>query len=377
MKRADKAGIYLHIPFCQSKCPYCDFYSEKADGQLLDAYFAALTDEIFTGRRAAAFQQGERPLIGTVYIGGGTPSVCGGDRIAALITAVKNAYPVDAGAEITVEANPASADAAFFEKIHAVGANRISLGLQSAVDGERRALGRLSGADRAKQAFFAARGAGFDNISLDLMLGIPGQTADSLRQSVDFCTSLGAAHISAYMLQIEEGTYFYKHRDALTLPDEDAQCDLYLQLVEQLAALGYRQYEISNFAKPGRESRHNANYWNCTPYIGVGAAAHGFFGGRRFYYPRDLRAFIDGAAPMDDGAGGTPEEYIMLTLRTAEGLDYAQYEKRFGAPVDARIKAAAQRRELRQYIRLSETGFCLTAQGFLVSNRIISEVIFS
>ena len=376
MSPRDKTGLYIHIPFCRSKCPYCDFYSLRLsrDGAARE-YIDALCDELETGRRAAAFTGNERPELSSIYIGGGTPSALPPEQIARVLDAAFRYYPVEPGAEVTVEANPASATPEFFRAVKAAGANRISLGLQSAVDAERRALGRLSGADGARRAFLAAREAGFENISLDLMLGVPGQTAESLSQSVDFCASLSPEHISAYMLQLEEGTPFYARREKLDLPDEDAVCGLYLQLIGSLRERGYIQYEISNFARPGFESRHNTNYWRCGRYIGVGAAAHSFYGGRRFFYPGSADAFIAGDPPEDDGPGGEADEYVMLALRTAEGLVFSEYEAYFGAPVDVRYIVNARTRVPERYICISDRGISLTVDGFLISNKIIAEVI--
>ncbi len=387
MNPRNKAGLYLHIPFCRSKCPYCDFYSLRVPGdrspqteqnraarEKTDAYLDALCDELETGRRAAAFTDGERPVISSVYFGGGTPSAVPAEKLAKVLETAFRYYPVENGAEITVEANPSSADAAFFRAMKRAGANRVSLGMQSALDGERRALGRTAGFDGVKRAVSAARDAGFDNLSLDLMLGVPGQTAESLAESVSLCAELAPEHVSAYILQLEEGTPFYARRDRLALPDEDAVCDMYRSLVSRLGEYGFAQYEISNFARPGFESRHNMNYWRCGEYLGVGAAAHSFLNGRRFYYPRDIDSFIAGGAPADDGEGGTPEEFVMLALRTARGLRYDDYEAYFGAPADGKYEAAARRLPER-YVRFFDGGFSLTVEGFLLSNTVIAGVL--
>ncbi|MBR5426884.1 MAG: radical SAM family heme chaperone HemW [Clostridia bacterium] len=376
MNPRNKTGLYIHIPFCRSKCPYCDFYSlppGAARGKT-DAYLDALCDELKTGARTAAFTGGERPAISSIYIGGGTPSAVDPEKLAQVLETAFLYYPVEAGAEVTVEANPASAGGAFFRAMKAAGANRISLGLQSAVDPERRALGRTADFDGVKRAVNAARDAGFENLSLDLMLGVPGQTAESLEMSLERCAELSPEHISAYILQLEEGTPFYNKRASLALPGEDAVCEMYRTLVARLGEYGFLQYEISNFARPGFESRHNMNYWRCGEYIGVGAAAHSFYRGRRFFYPRDLDAFIAGGAPVDDGEGGTPDEFMMLALRTADGLLYKDYEAYFGTPVDPKYIEGAKRIP-EKYLRIFDGGFALTAEGFLISNTVIAEII--
>ncbi len=376
MNPRNNAGLYLHLPFCRSKCPYCDFYSlsSRAAREKTDAYLDALCDELKTGRRAAAFTGNGRPTLSSIYVGGGTPSAVPAEKLAKVLETALCSFPVEDGAEVTVEANPASADGAFFRAMKAAGANRISLGMQSAVDAERRALGRTAGFDGVKRAVCAARDAGFENLSLDLMLGVPGQTAESLELSIARCVALAPEHISAYLLQLEEGTPFYNRWDALDLPEEDAVCDMYRALVRRLREYGFWQYEISNFARPGFESRHNLNYWRCGQYLGVGAAAHSFLNGRRFYYPRDLDAFIAGGAPVDDGEGGTPDEFVMLALRTTRGLVYRDYEAYFGAPADQKYAAAA-RRLPEKYVCVSDGGFALSEEGFLLSNTLIAEIL--
>lgn len=377
MKTADTIGIYIHIPFCRSKCPYCDFHSALAPMALQQQYLTALLDEIRTQRRAASFLAAPLPPVASVYIGGGTPSYFGGERIAQILYAIQENYTLTDDAEVTVEVNPDSASEDFFRAIYAAGANRISLGLQSAVDSERRALGRLSGAAAAARAVEMARETGFRNLSLDLMCGIPQQTAESLQKSIDFCLSQQVEHISAYLLQIEENTPFYRRREKLSLPDEDAQCALYRQLCEQLRQNGYRHYEISNFAKLGFESRHNLNYWRCGEYLGLGAAAHSFLFGKRFYYPPDTEGFIQGNAPVFDDAGGSEEEYIMLALRTEAGLNFADFEKRFRHPIPPALLRSAKQKIPPGDILLDETHLALTEAGFLLSNQIIAALLFS
>ena len=349
-------GIYIHIPFCRSKCPYCDFFSlVKTDTAA--AYIEAVNC------RLKQFQTGEYKAD-TLYIGGGTPSVLTGEQVASMIETVKKHYGTPA--EITVECNPSDVDETFLRRIYTAGANRLSFGMQSAVDSERRALGRRADRVQVEKAVRLAADSGFANISLDLMLGIPHQTADSLHESICFCGSLPVQHISAYILKIEEGTYFGKHRDALTLPDEDATADLYLQAVEELEAAGFRQYEISNFAKPGYESRHNLKYWHLEEYLGIGAAAHSFVCGRRFYYERDIAGFIAGAEPVDDGAGGDREEAVMLALRLREGVETALLSD------SARQKIPFLKAQ--GYVTELDGRVSFTPQGFLISNTLIAEL---
>lgn len=365
-------SVYIHIPFCKTKCPYCDFYSASPrEESALEQYEKAVC--------ARLFSYGEKyghPAVGTVYFGGGTPSVFGAERLCRVLGAVRAAFRISADAEITAECNPGDVDAAFFETLRAGGFNRISMGMQSANADELRVLGRRHDAETVCRAVEAARAAGIRNLSLDLMLALPHSTCDTLARSVDFCASLGADHVSAYILKIEPGTAFAARATSLGLPDEDGAADQYLFAVERLQALGYRQYEISNFARPGLESRHNLQYWRCGEYLGLGPAAHSFVGGRRFYFPRDLAGFLAGGAPVDDGPGGAFSEYAMLALRLTEGLRREDCVRRFadgGEQYEAVRRAAARLPE--NLIAAGDARVALTAEGFLVSNAVLAEIL--
>lgn len=358
-------GLYIHIPFCNGKCPYCDFYSAAPDGETVKAYVERVCEKITAENR----------IYDTVYFGGGTPSLIGSQNILKILSCV-NRTP---DCEVTLECNPSDTGAvnsAFdFELVAKSGVNRISMGLQSANDAERKALGRRGGCDDVERAIARAKKAGISNISLDLMLGVPNQTAESLKKSIEFCKNSGAKHVSAYILKIEEGTPFHKIKNSLILPDEDETCDLYLLAVSELEKAGFCQYEISNFSQKGYESRHNLKYWRCEEYLGIGAAAHSFADGRRFYYERSTADFINGAMPVDDGEGGSEEEYIMLALRLTEGLIFEEYEKRFGKKISDLIIAKAKMLEKHGLVKVTDRNISITPNGFLISNSIISEFI--
>ena len=358
-------GLYLHIPFCNGKCPYCDFYSVNPESEKVTAYVDALCREIDKADG----------IYDTVYFGGGTPSLIGSDNIAKIMDRINRISDCEA----TLECNPSdtgAVDSRFdFSVVAKSGINRISMGLQSADNTERKILGRRGGCDDVERAIERATKSGIENISLDLMLGIPNQTEKSLENSVDFCRKSGAKHISAYILKIEEGTPFYRIKDTLSLPDEDKTCDLYLSAVELLGKSGYHQYEISNFSEKDFESRHNLKYWHCEEYLGLGASAHSFVGGKRFYYERSADDFIRGIPPVDDGLGGDEEEYIMLALRLSEGLIFKNFEKRFGKAVPERIIKKAFELQKHGLLNVDDYSISLTVQGFLVSNSIISELI--
>lgn len=358
-------GLYIHIPFCNGKCPYCDFYSVMPSEEKIDAYVSAVCKRIDAADR----------IYDTVYFGGGTPSLIGAKRISEIMSHI-NRTP---DCEATLECNPSDTGALNsdfdFGIVAKSGINRISMGLQSANDCERKSLGRRGGCDDVERAIVKARAAGIDNISLDLMLGIPAQTKESLKGSIEFCKNSGAKHISAYILKIEESTPFYRIKNTLALPDEDETCDLYLYAVNELEKAGFSQYEISNFSLKGYESRHNLKYWRCEEYLGIGAAAHSFVDGKRFYYERSIDDFIGGTAPVDDGEGGDEEEFIMLALRLSEGLIFDEYQKRFGKRIDKDIIEKSRELEKHGLVRVTDNNISLTVDGFLVSNSVICNLL--
>ncbi|MEZ3421977.1 MAG: radical SAM family heme chaperone HemW [Eubacterium sp.] len=343
----DKAGLYIHIPFCTNKCPYCDFYSVTYEKKAAEAYVQQVTAE-FEKYRGAAFD--------TVYFGGGTPSILEPEWIGNILHSARSCFDVDRNSEITIECNPSKNLENDFKKYAGYGINRISLGMQSAVKSERMALGRRAGREEIAKAVTDAKNAGITNISLDLMLGTPKQTFVGLEETFVFIEQMQVSHISAYMLNIEENTPFYKMQNKLELPDENAASDMYLMAVEKLEQMGFQQYEISNFAKPGFESRHNMKYWQLIPYLGIGKSAHSFWNGKRFYYDRDFNF-------AEDGVGGSVEEQIMLGLRLKRG-----------------IKKSLIKRDLSPYIKagyMEESGenISFTPKGFLVSNTILTEIL--
>lgn len=368
-------GLYIHIPFCRSRCPYCDFYSLKSDETHMDLYCDALIDEICTGRRTKEFTSDTDMRFDTVYFGGGTPSVIGAERLCRILDAIKKHYAVAENAEITAECNPSTVNDEFFSILSKGGFNRISLGLQSAVDKERRSLGRLADKNKVADVIDAARKSSIENISLDVMLGVPEQTVESLDETIDFLLSTDIPHISAYMLSIEEGTVFHKRLDSLNLPDEEAVCDMYSHLAGRLVQNGYEHYEISNFAKTGYESRHNTKYWECEEYLGIGAAAHSFINGRRFYFSADAQAFENGETAVFDDFGGDSDEYIMLGLRLKKGISANRYKVRFGSELPCSFINNADKFINSGHMTTDGNTFSLTPEGMLISNYIISNLL--
>ena len=351
-------GLYIHVPFCLSKCPYCDFYSVRFSREKARSYADAVIRNIK--------HYGER--YDTVYFGGGTPILLYGH-----IGKILDAADISGGAEITVEANPCMAEPHILEALRNAGVNRLSFGVQSMQPQELSFLGRRHTVSQAENAFINARNAGFSNISADMMIGLAAQSENSITDTAQRLAELGAEHISAYILKIEENTPFASQN--IELPDEDKTAELYLHTVNTLAALGYEQYEISNFAKPDFRSRHNLKYWRCEEYIGIGASAHSYFGGKRFCVKPDIDGFI--AAPIQqtavtDDKAGSWEEYAMLKLRLTEGLTFTEAEE-FGKADELRKKAKMLPAEL---INTYDDRVSLTAKGFLVSNTVIGELIF-
>lgn len=364
-------ALYLHIPFCESKCPYCDFYSVKADDDLMDRYTDALA-------RALKTQPYGVRKLDTVYFGGGTPSVLGGRRLTRLMDAVCQSFAVPLDAEITVECNPHSALEPVLRGLRGAGVNRLSFGMQSADDAQLRALGRLHTAEGFEAAVSTAVRCGFEHLSFDLMLATPGQKDADIDAAAGLCARLGAEHVSAYLLKVEPGTPFASRHIEADCPDEDGQADLYLYAVEVLARQGYEQYEISNFARDGHVARHNLKYWDGKEYLGVGPAAHSFVNGRRFFFPRDLAAFLRADEPfslcVDDGPGGGAQEYILLRLRLTEGVLWETLAARF-PDYDACALREKARRIPGGLLVSDEQGLRLTARGFLVSNAVIAQLL--
>ena len=367
-------GLYVHIPFCAAKCAYCDFYSLPHSEEKMAGYVDTLCRHL----RSFSSQAAEHE-VDTVYFGGGTPTYLGAKRLTAILGAVQSCYRVTSDAEITLEANPDSAcGAEALSALRRAGFNRVSLGVQSTDDEMLRRIGRIHTWAQVRQAVAAIRGAGFDNLSLDLIYGLPEQTMAQWQKTLADAVSLAPDHISAYGLKLEPGTPLFRQRDSLTFPDDDAQAEMYLRAVDFLAKNGYQQYEISNFARPGRASRHNLKYWRLEEYAGFGPGAHSDFGGVRYAWSRDLDGYIAGEITLSEKTTIAPveraREYVMLSLRTAEGISPAALEERYGVP-SAPLEKLFHTYEAHGLATPAEEGWRLTPRGFLVSNAIIGEFL--
>ena len=363
-------GIYVHVPFCARKCPYCDFYSAVPDKNILEDYTQALVRNIrgYTSKGVKA---------DTLYFGGGTPSLLRPAQLDCIIRAAKDTFVLE-NAEITLEANPCTVTSEKLEAYLDSGINRLSLGVQSAVESELETLGRLHSFETAKKAVENAKKAGFENISCDIMLGTPGQTLSTLETSINSLLSLDIQHISAYMLKIEQGTAFDCDKIRNSCADDELSAQMYLKTVEMLVNAGFEQYEISNFARNGKRSRHNMKYWKGESYLGFGPSAHSFFDNVRYFCPGDTKAFITQKTQPRIVQEENPdklEEYIMLALRLSDGIGFEKLTA-LGGNVNAVVQAA-RTFEKAGLCSISQDKLHLTPQGFLVSNGIISQLIES
>ena len=372
-------GIYIHVPFCRSKCQYCDFYSvTDRDDKLFDGYLDAICTHI---KEAGALAPGY--LVDTVYFGGGTPSFFGAEGLAVILNIIRKSFDVAGSAEITVEANPDSVSEKLLKRLRSEGFNRISLGIQCDNDEILKKIGRPHTFEQAVAAVQRIRKAGFRNLSLDLMYGLPGQTLADWEETLKNVLCLKPEHISCYGLKVEEGTPLYEYQQYCDLADDDTQADMYLSTVSILNSFGYRQYEISNFCKKGQVSRHNLKYWTGGEFLGFGPNASSDFAGRQFTIVRDLDAYIEGIrtggqvlqevheVPNRERAG----EYLMMRLRIASGVDPEEYERLFMLPFAPLEKAMAKFRQQGWAQKTYDGRWHLTPAGFLVSNTIISDLL--
>jgi len=378
-KNKTPLGIYIHVPFCRSKCQYCDFYSVTTkDNRTLDGYLDAICAHI---KEAGALAPGY--VVDTVYFGGGTPTFFGAEGMAAILSVVRKSFDVANSAEITFEANPDSISDRLLRRLHSEGFNRVSLGVQCDDDEILKKIGRPHNYQQAVNAVARIRKAGFRNLSLDLMYGLPGQTLEAWQATLSHVLELNPEHISCYGLKVEEGTPLYEYQQYCALADDDTQADMYLSAIQILRAAGYRQYEISNFCKKGNVSRHNLKYWTGGEYLGFGPNASSDFAGRRFTIIRDLHGYIDGIReggqvlqevqeiPNRERAG----EYLMMRLRTVSGMDPREYEKKFLLPFGPLENALLKFKEQRLAVKTYDGRWHLTPEGFLVSNSIITDLL--
>ncbi len=379
-----KLGLYIHIPFCKKKCLYCDFYSiPAANEQLKKLYLEALMlhmDEHIL--------QLEPYTIDSIYFGGGTPSLLSAEQITMLMKKIKKNFYVSNKCEITLETNPGTVDKAKLSAFRRAGINRLSIGCQSFYDKDLQVCGRVHSAHDNVKVLDEAVKAGFKNINVDIMFGLPNQSLQNVLSSIERAVKLGATHISLYGLKVEEGTPFYtlEKQGRLPLPSEDDESDMYYVSCEMLRKYGFKHYEISNFARPGYESVHNLKYWNCDEYIGFGPSAHSFFSGKRFYYKNSTSLYVKNFTENFDGPGivdkcidvqfGTQmAEYVMLRMRLGDGIHCDEFRRRFGRSFES-VYLGKMSPYLRSgHIIKTKSGYAFTEHGMYVSNYILARMI--
>ena len=380
-KNKTPLGIYVHVPFCRSRCAYCDFctQTDRSD-KLIDGYLDAVCEHI---KEAGALAPNYK--VDTIYFGGGTPSFLGSDALATILTAIRRSFDVDNNAEITFEANPDSISDQLLKRLRAEGFNRVSLGIQSDDDTMLERLNRPHNYAQAVHAYQRIRKAGFKNVSVDLIYGLPDQSCRQWIETLEHVLELMPEHISLYGLEVHPGTPIEEYERMGRIPDEDAFADMYLSAVKFLENRGFRQYEISNFSRKGLYSRHNMKYWTGGEYLGFGPSASSDFAGKRFILSRDLQSYITGIRdggevmedvqeiPLRERAG----EYLMLRLRTHHGIAPDEYERKFLLPFDPLREVLAKYRSL-GYVGVNDDGrWNLTAKGYLISNTIISDLLMA
>ncbi|MGE5233045.1 MAG: radical SAM family heme chaperone HemW [Acidobacteriota bacterium] len=361
-------GIYVHVPFCRTRCRYCDFYRVGENGERQARFLAALAAEI-DGLEAYA----GRP-VDTVFFGGGTPSLLDAGQVGAVLDRLSGRFALDRRAEVTLEANPSDLDARKLRALRAAGVNRLSVGVQSFNDRELQLLGRRHDAARAAGCVDWARDAGFDNLSLDLMLAIAGQTEASFARSLERAVALQPDHLSLYLLEVHaqsEMDFLRRERPRL-FPGEEAHRRRYLRTAERLTAAGFAHYEISNFARPGRECRHNLKYWRREPYLGLGPAAHSAVDGRRFRHAADLAAYLADPLAVEELESDPASERVFLGLRLAEGVSEADVLA--GAALDE-SELGRRLSRLAPFVESRRGRLRLTREGFLVSNAVLAELL--
>ena len=367
--------LYVHIPFCVRKCQYCDFLSGPSDEETKDRYIEALLKEIRAAEHTEDYE------IVSVFIGGGTPSALKAEAIASIMRTLQEQFFFCEDAEVTIEANPGTVDLEKLTIYRNVGINRLSLGLQSTDAEELKLLGRIHSYEEFLKSYEWAREAGFSNINIDLMFAIPGQTGEAWRQHLYQAAELNPEHISAYSLIIEEGTPFAEQN--LDLPDEDTEYQMYEDTAEILERYGYRQYEISNYAKQGYMCRHNAGYWQRREYLGFGLGASSLYGGMRFSNTHQMQEYLKESRNPDQirkdvtvlSRNERIEEFMFLGLRMTEGISEKKFEENFDVRLMDVYGDILQKYEETGFMEHIETKWRLTRKGIHVSNHILADFL--
>lgn len=372
------AGIYIHVPFCKTRCIYCGFFSTTASSQI-PQYVEAVLRELHDRRE---YLHGE--LVETVYFGGGTPSQLPVEDVKRIIDEILLIYKCGNGGrpgEITIEANPDDVTAEWLHEVRGAGVNRLSMGVQTFDDSRLRLMHRRHTSQQAVEAVRMAQEAGFDNISIDLMFGFPGQTLPQWRNDLSCALSLGVQHLSAYSLMYEDGTQLARMLDqgVITEIDEEVSLAMFETLVDEVTSAGFRHYEISNFSLPGKESRHNSSYWHGVPYLGVGAGAHSYSGIQRCYNPCSLEDYLSGCEPVEENLSPSEQydEHVFTRLRTSEGVNLIEMQRLFGREAVSRLLADAAVHLGRGTLVREGDNIRLSRKGIFVSNDIMSDLMIA
>lgn len=373
-----KLGLYIHIPFCQRKCNYCDFLSAPATKQVQNAYMETLQKEI--REKATEYREWS---VDTVFIGGGTPTSVSYEMLVEMVEIVKAEFCLENGCEITMECNPGTVTLEALKAYRSAGINRLSIGLQSTEDELLKKLGRIHTYEQFLETYRWAREACFDNINVDIMSALPEQSLKQYEDTLEKIAMLGVEHISAYSLIVEEGTPFYEwfEKDMLLLPDEEEERQMYYKTKEVLAKAGYTRYEISNYAKEGYECRHNIRYWVRKPYLGLGLGASSFVSKERYKNVSVLEAYMSGDGYMKKEEAEKlsereeMEEFMFLGLRLTKGIKKFKFEKEFGRSIAEVYGAVIDRLKGERLIEEDEESIWLTEYGVDVSNVVLSEFL--
>ena len=375
------AGIYIHIPFCRSRCSYCDFATGLYETSLAERYVRALVNEIKSWSEVET-----RATIDTIYFGGGTPSLLSPQQLATILEAVHTRFHVVSGSEITLEMNPGTVTEECLRDFRNLGVNRASFGAQTFDDSELARLGRSHSSSETTQTFRFLREAGFENVSFDLIAGLPGQTVAGWRRNLDQALALSPEHLSFYLLEVHEGTPLAEHirTGKQPRPNDDLAAEMYEVMLDRASATGYEHYEISNLCRPGFESRHNTKYWNGTAYYGFGCSAHSYDGdSRRWSNERDVGRYVDAIekrlSAVVERSQLTPKEIqaeaVFLGLRLMRGVSTKQYRNQFG--VDLRDEHEAELKQFRDagLIEFDGDMLRLTRSGALLSNEVFAAFV--
>ncbi len=394
----DSVSLYLHIPFCHVKCHYCDFTSYAGVLRLREPFVAALRDEIAYAGRQACREDGKKRRCRTIFFGGGTPSLLSAEQVALLLATARDAFDVDPDAEISLEANPGALEYGHLDELRSLGVNRLSMGAQSFDAALLRWMGRIHSPEDVERAFGAARAAGFDNINLDFMYALPGQTLESWIATLERALALKPDHLSLYSLIVEEHTPLHRwvSEGKVAPPDDDLAADMYEHARERLREAGYIHYEISNWARPGHECAHNLTYWRNLPYIGLGAGAHSWYAGRRFVEAKSLREYTERVnasvtSPRRDAGAALPAatiieeevisrelemaETVMLGMRLTAGVDLADFERRYGQSLESVFAERLRDARAARLVETVEGRLRLTEQGTLLGNEVFAALL--